>query len=359
MGISQIYRLGQSQTQKNYVINGYQDNGTGWYENSKWYTVVGGDGMDCVIDPTNENFAYSALYYGDVRRVKNGYSQGTIAKNGKNGITEAGGWVTPYVLREGTPSTMFVGYKNIWRSTNIQAASVNSVTWTKISNNVAGSNTANITYVENATANSDILYVSRSGNKFFQIYGRECGHPKLDRPDIESAKQLKRSVDRISSLSFKTGFGFVNPTRSINRDTGGSSWSNISTGLPNIPILSLVFDSSSKYQGMYAGTYMGVFYKDTTMSSWVWFNDNMPINTRVRDIEIYHSPNGRSQSHVICATYGRGNWRSPLYDEDQITPVAGFTEESAKTCQGQAVVIHRHVRELADQLALAGSPQTR
>jgi gliding motility-associated-like protein len=336
MGISQIYRLGQSQTQKNYVINGYQDNGTGWYENSKWYTVVGGDGMDCVIDPTNENFAYSALYYGDVRRVKNGYSQGTIAKNGKNGITEAGGWVTPYVLREGTPSTMFVGYKNIWRSTNIQAASVNSVTWTKISNNVAGSNTANITYVENATANSNILYVSRSGNKFFKSTDVNAATPSWT--DLTSNLPNNSSVLWIESHpKFQNRVWICQSNKVYQSNTGGSSWSNISTGLPNIPILSLVFDSSSKYQGMYAGTYMGVFYKDTTMSSWVWFNDNMPINTRVRDIEIYHSPNGRSQSHVICATYGRGNWRSPLYDEDQKTPVAGFTEESAKTCQGQAV----------------------
>ncbi|MFT5513407.1 MAG: gliding motility-associated-like protein, partial [Bacteroidia bacterium] len=337
MGISQIYRLGQSQTQKNYVINGYQDNGTGWYEKSKWYTVVGGDGMDCVIYPTDENFAYSALYYGDIRRIKNGYSQGTIAKNAKNGITEAGGWVTPYVLREGTPSTMFVGYKNIWRSTVIQAASVNSVTWTKISNNVAGSNTANITYLENATANSNILYVSRSGNKFFKSTDVNAATPTWT--DLTSNLPNAASVLWIESHPiYQNRLWICQSNKVYQSDNGGSSWSNISSGLPNIPILSLVFDSSSKYQGIYAGTYMGVFYKDTTMSSWVWYNDNMPINTRVRDIEIYHSPNGRSQSHVICATYGRGNWRSPLYDEDQKTPVAGFTIQTAKTCQGQAVV---------------------
>jgi gliding motility-associated-like protein len=336
MGISQIYRLGQSQTEKNYVINGYQDNGTGWFENSKWYTVIGGDGMDCVIDPTDENFAYSALYYGDIRRVKNGYSQGTIAKNGKNGITEAGGWVTPYVLREGSPSTMFVGYKNIWRSTNIQATSVNSVTWTKISNNVAGSNTANITYLENASGNSDVLYVSRSGNKFFKSANVNAGSPTWS--DLTSSLPNNSSVLWIESHpTYQNRLWICQSNKIYQSDNGGSNWNNISSGLPNIPILSMVFDSSSKFQGMYAGTYMGVFYKDTTMSTWVWYNDNMPINTRVRDIEIYYSPNGRSQSHVICATYGRGNWRSPLYDEDQKIPVAGFTIETQKTCQGQSV----------------------
>ena len=104
-------------------------------------------------------------------------------------------------------------------------------------------------------------------------------------------------------------FGFVNQIRSINQTTGGVVGQIFHQGFPNLPVLCLVFDSSSMKQGMYAGTYMGVFYKDTTMSSWQWFNDNMPINTRVRDIEIYHSPSGRSQSHVVCATYGRGNWK--------------------------------------------------
>lgn len=336
LGIAQIYRLGQSATLQNTLINGYQDNGTGLYENAKWYTVVGGDGMDCAIDPTDANYAYSALYYGDIRRMVNGYSTGTIAKNGKNGITESGGWVTPYVLREGTPSTMFVGYKNIWRSTDIKAASVNSVTWTKISNNVAGSNTKNITALENSPANSNILYVSRSGNKFFKSTNVNAATPTWT--DLTSNLPNNSSVLWIESHPKKDYRLWICQSNKVYQsDNGGTSWTNISNGLPNIPMISLVFDSSSKKQGMYVGTYMGVFYKDTTMSSWIWYNDNMPINTRVRDIEIYYSPKGRSQSHVVCATYGRGNWRSPLYDEDQDVPVAGFTSPSKHICQNTSV----------------------
>ncbi len=336
LGIAQIYRIGQSATVQNTMVNGYQDNGTGWYENGKWFTVVGGDGMDCVVDPSDVNYAYSALYYGDVRRIRNGYSQGTIAKNGKNGITESGGWVTPYCLREGNPGTMFIGYKNIWRSTNIKATSVNSVTWTKISNNVAGSNGQNIIHVENSPANSDILYVSRSGNKFFKSTNVNAAAPTWT--DLTSNLPNNSSVLWIESHATNPNRVWICQSNKVYQsDNGGSSWNNISTGLPNIPILSLVFDSSSKYQGMYAGTYMGVFYRDTTMTSWIWYNDNMPINTRVRDIEIYYSPNGRSQSHVVCGTYGRGNWRSPLYDEDQLTPVAGFEFDNKRTCQGQTL----------------------
>lgn len=337
-GISnaQIYRLGQSATESNTIVNGYQDNGTGYYEKGKWYTVVGGDGMDCVIDPTTATWAYSELYYGDIKRIKDGYSQGTIAKNGVNSITESGGWITPFVLREGTPSTMFVGYKNVWRSTNIQASSISSVSWSKISNSVAGSNSYNITALENSSANSDILYVSRSDYSFFKSTNVNATSPSWT--NLSSNLPNNASVVWIESHPTYTDRVWICQSNKIYQsNNGGSSWTNISSGLPNIPVLCLVFDSSSKNQGMYAGTYMGVFYKDTTMSSWQWFNDKMPINTRVRDIEIYHSPSGRSQSHVVCATYGRGNWKSPLFDEDKIKPVAGFTVDNAVFCKGQTV----------------------
>ena len=336
ISIAQIYRLGQSATESNTLVNGYQDNGTGYYEKGKWYTVIGGDGMDCAIDPTNSTWAYSELYYGDIRRIKNGYSQGTIAKNGVNSITESGGWITPFVLREGTPSTMFIGYKNIWRSTNIQATSTSSVSWDKISNNVAGSNSYNITALENSPANSDILYVARSDDKFYKSTNVNATSPSWT--DLTS--NLPNSADVLWIESHATNADRVwicQSNKVYQSNNGGSSWTNISSGLPNLPVLCLVFDSSSMKQGMYAGTYMGVFYKDTTMSSWQWFNDNMPINTRVRDIEIYHSPSGRSQSHVVCATYGRGNWKSSLFDEDQIKPVAGFTSDNTVLCKGQEV----------------------
>jgi hypothetical protein len=81
---------------------------------------MGGDGMYCAIDPQDPKHAYSNLYYGDVRRYTNGSYSGKIAANGTNGINESGGWVTPFILQEGTPSTMFIGYKNVWRSTNVQ-----------------------------------------------------------------------------------------------------------------------------------------------------------------------------------------------------------------------------------------------
>ncbi len=336
IGNSQIYRLGQSAKVKNYVINGYQDNGTGMFRNDNWYTIMGGDGMECAIDPQNTSYSYSNLYYGDVRRFTNGNYSGKIAANGTNGITEKGGWVTPFVLREDLPSTMYIGYKNVWVSTNIQASSASTISWTKVSNNLAGNNSQNITYLENNPADPSILYLAKGGNAFLRSDNINSATPTWT--NLKTSLPNNAGIRWIESDHKRSNTVWISQSNKIYESTNkGNTWTNISNGLPNLPILCIAQDSSSKKRGLYIGTYMGVFYKDTTMSSWIWFNDNMPTNARVRDIEIYHSPSGRGKSHIVCATYGRGNWWSPLYDEDENEPVAGFESNNLEICQNEIV----------------------
>ncbi|MBZ0243376.1 MAG: hypothetical protein K8F24_09200, partial [Bacteroidales bacterium] len=119
--ISQAYKLGQSATNPDLVINGYQDNGTSTYVGGtdNWVNVGGGDGMECAFDPADDRYSYSTVYYGAINRIYNQSSQGGIAGEGVNGITESGGWVTPFLIDHEDGNIMFVGYKNVWRSTNI------------------------------------------------------------------------------------------------------------------------------------------------------------------------------------------------------------------------------------------------
>ena len=70
--ITQFYSLGVSQTVQEKVITGSQDNGTFLKTNLNWDAVIGGDGMECIIDYTNSNVMYGALYYGDIRKSTNG-----------------------------------------------------------------------------------------------------------------------------------------------------------------------------------------------------------------------------------------------------------------------------------------------
>ena len=113
MTIGQIYKLGQSQTVKEKVINGFQDNGTYTYLATGWEQTGGGDGMECAIDYTDAAYTYHTIYYGDIFRSYNNGNEFHIAGNGTFGINESGGWITPFILGESDPKMMFVGYKNV------------------------------------------------------------------------------------------------------------------------------------------------------------------------------------------------------------------------------------------------------
>ena len=84
--ITQFYSLGVSQTVQDMVITGSQDNGTFLKNVNNWDPVIGGDGMECIIDYTNSNIMYGALYYGDVRKSTNGGNSFSSIAPASNGV---------------------------------------------------------------------------------------------------------------------------------------------------------------------------------------------------------------------------------------------------------------------------------
>ncbi len=160
LGIAQIYRTGQSATLPSLSINGFQDNGTGVMNNGAYSTVIGGDGMDCFIDYSDTSFRWGSYCEGDIYRKASKRQQYEIAAALKfNGVTDQGGWVTPYVQHVRIPSTVFMGRKNVWRSINTKVDSVKEIVWRKIS---ALDTLKAITAIEQSRANPGILYAVRT-----------------------------------------------------------------------------------------------------------------------------------------------------------------------------------------------------
>lgn len=168
-----------------------------------------------MFDFTDESVGFGEIYYGDIFRVKNNNSQGYIAGNGKNGITEGGAWVTQFVLKANDANTMFIGYKNIWRSSNVKASSTASVTWTKISNSLAGTNSNNFNFLESNIAQPNMLYAARGDAKLFKTSNANAATPIWT--DLTSALPntaqlvLLKPIQRIVIL-----FIFLNPIKFIN-----------------------------------------------------------------------------------------------------------------------------------------------
>lgn len=327
LAISQIYKIGQSATNTNLLIAGFQDNGTAVY-NSTWTTEIGGDGMECIIDPLNTQFLYGSLYYGDIRRsIDGGSSFSQIADNGINGINESGGWVTPFCLREGQSSTMFVGYKNVWRSTNVQTANASSVTWTVIS---TFGNTSNLNVIENSPANSNVLYVSR-GSSIFRSDNANAASPTwVTLGGLSSTVTDIEAHPSDANIVYATAGN--NVYKSVNK---GQSWSSISGNLPAVSMNTLVYDVTSS-EGLYVGSDLGVFYKDANLANWISFSTGFPTAIEVTDLDIFYGSTAANH-RLKAATYGRGVWTSDLYLNPSAPPIADFSVSNVTPCNGEVV----------------------
>jgi PKD repeat protein/photosystem II stability/assembly factor-like uncharacterized protein len=319
MPISQVYKIGQSATIKDLVINGYQDNGTStWYGNT-WEFTRGGDGFECIIDHQNPAYSYASLYYGSVARYYNNNYQMVVCENGAYGIDESGAWITPFIMDEYDANVMFIGYKNVWRCENVKAGS-SQISWKKISDNLAGNNGSNLAVLEQSPANTNILYAGRYDSKVFRTDDAFANSPVWFNltpflPQAVTPGDIEAHPSDVNIVYILLGSKVYKSTDK------GLSWEDISGSLPDVHLTSIVYYKSSQ-EGLYVSSDLGVFYRDASMEDWIWFNQGLPVDASVREIEIYYDPDSPGGDAIRAGTYGRGLWSSDMWFG---TPEAGFT----------------------------------
>lgn len=357
LAIGQVYRVSAAQTVSDFVVNGYQDNGMAYYQGKgSFVTFRGGDGVDNAVDPTNAQYYYGSYINGVITR--HGFnSNGDIAGDGINGIDEEGAWVSPYILREGVPTTMITGLKNIWICTNLHEADKGDISWKKISNNLGSVNNKNMHKIENSPANNKILYASREDNTFYRT--DDLTASTVTWTDLTSSlPNSSRRVDDIESHFSNQNEVFIIQNKKVYKSTNkGSTWTNISTGLPNITMYSLILDTSKTDGSIYVATYSGVYYKNDNMSSWISYSNNLPASIYVRDLEITYNTDP-SEYRLIAGTYGRGTWQSQLYDNGIQKPIAEIEAAKTAICAGESITFYNTSDYYPENLTWSVTPST-
>ncbi len=325
MAIAQMYRMGQSTQSQNKVLSGWQDNGTNlWTGPATWQRVIGGDGMECIIDYSTDTYQYGELYYGNIRRSQNGGgSFSTIVNSGGTAGTvhENGDWVTPYVINPRNPASLYVGktriYKSVDRGTN----------W--IAHPLIGSS-GNIDMIAIAPSDTNYIYASKSGLIWRSTDNGQnytdisAGLPGLFITYIAVAENDPNKL-------YITLSGTSAANKVFMSTNAGASWTNISTGLPNLSCNTIVLDTLSNANAMYAGMDAGVYYRDDNSSSWTAFNTNLP-NVEITELEIQYAA-----QKIRAATYGRGLWESNLESGSANFLTAAFSSNSTSICRGASV----------------------
>ena len=326
MSISQLYKIGVSQTDTK-VIAGLQDNGTKLRSTTgTWSDEIGGDGMDCAIDPSNGNIMYGELYYGDIYRSTNGGS-GWSAIAPDIGF-EGAGWVTPFALAPSAPATIYIGYENLYKSTN------NGTSWTKMTNGVTGGYIINNIAI--APSDANVVYFSsdqylNSGGNLYKTTDGGSTTTTLTKPN-SSGYINGIAIDNTNPNNVWVCMGGYSAGLKVYKSTnGGSTWTNISGTLPNLPANCLAYANGSN-GALYLGMDVGVYYIDNTLSDWVPFNTGLP-NAEVFDLEIQYAT-----STIKAGTYGRGLWESPLFAGADSTLTVSPTSQTPSSSAGSFTI---------------------
>ena len=321
LGIGQMYKLGVSLTNRNKIVAGFQDNGTATYMAPNWYSTGGGDGMECAVDPFDANYSYTTIYYGRIERRYNNGNTVTVAGENVNGITESGAWVTPFLISETDPNVMVVGMKNVWISKNVRAAS--GVAFTKISNNLGGSNTTNGAVLEQSPADPGMLFYVRDDGKVFRTNNMFEGTVKWT--ELTNGKPGGGTPSDLECHPFKSNVVYMTlGTKVYKSETFGATWKDISGSLPDIRINDIAYDKTAN-EGLYVGTDAGVYYKDADLDDWVLHGTGLPVSVEVSEVEIYWDRVDRGESRVRVSTFGRGMWEVGLAETDGKLPPVMLT----------------------------------
>lgn len=330
--ITQFYRFGNSRTDADKILAGAQDNGTKLSNDFSWSDHIGGDGMESLIDYSDPLIMYGTLYYGSIYRTMNGGANWTTISNG---ISETGGWITPYVIDPVDPQTLYGAYQHVWKTTN------RGTTWSIISDFSIGT----LSHIAISQSNPSTIYAGNGGFLYRTTDGGATNWTQMTRPpgfgtitDIEVHQTDPNHI-------WATLSGYFDGQKVSESFDGGLTWTNISGTLPNIPTNCILYQHDSPDR-IYVGTDLGVWYRDLTMEDWTEYNDGL-ANVTVTELEIQYATN-----KLRAATYGRGVWESDVVMSSSVScdQVDSFLARCNGSGAVQAMVLIQNSTQFAGEI---------
>ena len=310
LSITQFYG-GCAYPTGNIFLGGTQDNGHLSYDgsNSNWTEVVGGDGGYAAINQSNSNYAYEEYVYLQIAKTINGNNW----NNAVNGLSDAGSgskclFIAPFSMNPENSSVLIAGSDNIWLTTNSAGKWDSSYTTL-----VSGQLISAVTVVNSASpflgfaglTNGQIFkctsLTGSSGDVWADIT------PTAGNGVQNNGAYVRRIVVDLNNkqhiYACYSGYNDdgVTPTRHVLYSSDqGTSWTDISGDLPDVPVHSLAIDSYNS-QVLYIGTETGVY--QTTNGGTNWVNTTAGMANYVPVDELVKQT---GTDNILAFTHGRG-----------------------------------------------------
>ncbi len=322
LAITEFYKMSMCRNQNNVLAAGSQDNSCFYYNSGDWLNYIPNyDGMETMIDNDNPDIFYGVWQNGGLCKTTDGGKTlytglaDTIRK------TESGKWVTPVGMDPIHSETIYIGFKNLWRSQNGGFLWEKVLDFQTLTDTVLNKNSLSV--IKISAVNGDYMAVYKD----YGWYRDSTGQWKITPGELwlteDGCKSWKKSADglpldaaNIISIEYDDKdpkniwaaiYSYNSTINTFLTTDGGESWANVSRTMPaSVQINAIVHQPGSLENTLYAGTNYGVYFTNDSMQSWQPYGSNLP-NAIVKDLEIQFSTR-----ELYAATYGRGVWKTNI-----------------------------------------------
>jgi photosystem II stability/assembly factor-like uncharacterized protein len=286
MCITEFEYLAQHPQWDSYLLGGTQDNGTLRYEGNKvWFHIQDGDGGDCGV---NASSPYTCFH--------------TFFGMGMERSTTGGGWGS-WAWHPLTDNALFYPPLEVRNNIVVQAGVTvfisedNTTTFTSVAlPAVAGR--ASALAISSATR----VYVGTETGRLYRIdkSGAAWQTPvALAQPVSGFISDIE--VDPTNPNRMWVTYSGSAGGRVFRTTDGGTTWTNISAGLPNIPFNAVAVDPANP-NTVWTAADVGVYRSTDAGTTWNNFSNGLP-NALCHDL-VFHAPTRL----LRVGTQSRGAW---------------------------------------------------
>ncbi|HJQ04470.1 MAG TPA: hypothetical protein VJ872_03445 [Nocardioides sp.] len=327
---------------------GTQDNGTlrKSLANQRWFDQASGDGGQVIVDqstpnPINPNvpayvfgtYTGTSIYRYDPTETNTFF--GNEAIDGGIDLHDRAEFYLPWIQNRGDVDQMFLGTYRVYRTNNAEAAGAGDVHWDPISGDLTsgcagsapnGARGCLVSALGMADGGDGVYAGTDEGWIQVSPDAATADNPSWHRVGVGTLPN--RPVDQIAvdksnwriAYAAYGGFGAATPGNSghlFATSDGGAHWTNISTGLPDVPINSVVLDPSDS-KTLYVGTDVGAFISTNGGAKWFVLGSALP------KVSVWQMDYDASHGVLVAGTHGRG-----AYTMTNTTPRSALVESES------------------------------
>ncbi len=293
------YAVDPTDATKSY--GGTQDNGalrrqTG---TSQWAEIIGGDGGNTVVDALTPGTVYTTYINGTAYRWTN-FGQTFDKQIGADDNSTFGEGANPRIAfyppftGNGVDAKLYFGTWKLYTSTD------RGDTWTPTSaDDLTVGDPDTLSAIGVSRSSNNVIYTGSNNGRVnvSSNGGTSWTNITTGLPNRTITSITVSRTDSATAFLTVSGFGSGHVFRTIN--TGGT-WTDISNNLPNIPTNCLLIDPQTATT-LYVGTDIGVFRSTDSGATWAAFNNGMPPVVVMKLVN--------SGNTIQAGTYGRGAYQ--------------------------------------------------